>query len=246
MTTTHRKLPASIILLSVLLCGGPEWSGQCPSPAAAEPAPREDGSSPGNASAAPARDHQSALDGIADLLIDDEPARAKAAAEALLTREELPPHVTDRAQQLLAKAEARLPPPPPPPPPLPPFPAASFDVRVARIGSGFGAGESGSLRLDATGISFVPAGSREIAWGVVWDRVEGLARDEGLWDTRHPLVLRRRGESPRYLAVTDDSGGFPAPDRLLSAFERARRAARQRRTAETRGGTAEPPGKEQP
>lgn len=205
--------------------------------AAAIPAEPQTGETTGTAApmattpqAAPA-DHQAELDAIADLLIDDHPRAAKAAAEKLLAAPYLTVREKARAQQLLAKAEQRIPAPMPPDPPTAPFPNAHFKVVEAQAGSGFASGRTGSFRIDATGVSFVADGTRSIAWGVPWSRVEGLSVDDGLWDTHHPLVLRQRGADPRYLAVTNGHGEFPAPDRLLSAFQRARREARARAAA---------------
>lgn len=189
-------------------------------------------------------DPQSRLEAVADLLIDGRPVEAKAAAEQLLAAGGLPPRAEARARQLLAKAEALLPPPPPPPPPTPPFPEASFPVRQGEIGGGFSAGTAGTLRLARDGLSFLADGASRAAWTLPWENIADLSRDDGLWDTQHPLVLRQRHGPPRYLALIDGESVDAPPDRLLAAFGRARREAERRRTAA--GDATAPPGKEQP
>lgn len=191
-------------------------------------------------------DLRSRLDAVADLLLDGRPAEAAAAARELLAAGSLPRRDEARARQLLARAEALLPPPLPPAPPPPPFPEASFPVLQAKIGGGFSAGTAGSLRLAADGVSFLATASAEPLWALAWDDVATLSRDDGLWDARHPLVLRPRRGSPRYLALVDEHGVDLPPDRLLAAFAAARREAERRRTAteDPDAPPGKPPGKE--
>jgi hypothetical protein len=191
---------------------------------------------------AEASGRQGELDAIADLLIDGRPAAAKTAAEALLSAGALPPQVAARGRQLLAKAEELS---PAPAPPLPPFPSASFAVLQAQVGGGFSAGASGRLQFAEEGVTFFERGRSEAAWAVDWDLVLGLTPDEGLWDARHPLVLRERNGSTRYFALIDNDGDSIRPDPLLAAFERARREAARRRAASAAEGAGGSPGKEQ-
>jgi hypothetical protein len=179
----------------------------------------------------PTSDRQAEVDSIADLLIDGHPAAAKVAAEAILSGE-APPLIAARARRLLLKAQERLPPSPPPPPP---FPAASFEVLQARIGSGFAAGSAGSLRLAEDGVSFLEHGSSRAAWALEWSVVLELVPDNGLWNTRYPLVLRERDGSSRYFALIGGDGDAIAPDPLLAAFGRARREAEARQAARAAG-----------
>ena len=271
-TSWSRRLHAFLPAL-LLLAGSPACSTQSPPEAtppavvhdhpmaAAEPASEPSAEPKPAPTEAESDAHRSELEAIADLLIDDRPREAKAAAEDLLAVENLPADVAMRAWELLDKAEERLSAPPPPaapaktPAPMPmpaaarvatpppPFPDASFRVVEAQPGEGFTRGRTGTLRIDETGLSFVAAGSRKIAWGVPWSRVVTLTADEGLWDTLHPLVLRQHGAPPHYLALADRHGAFPKPDRLLAAFQRALQEA-QSRTSRTGENAKSPPGKE--
>ncbi|HEX2253988.1 MAG TPA: hypothetical protein VHQ65_12030 [Thermoanaerobaculia bacterium] len=199
-----------------------------------DPAQDTGGAGASGGTPSPASDWQSALDRIADLLIEDRPADARAAAERLLGAPALPMEVEARARQLLATARRHLAAGSPAAEPRsgstaapqrPAFPSASFPVVLARIGAGFASGEAGSLRIDHTGVSFAPEGQRKPQWGVPWARVVDLTRTGGLWDTSHPLVLRQSDGPAYYLALVDRAGGYQLPDRLLEAFERARRQA---------------------
>lgn len=189
-------------------------------------------------------DARSTLDDVADLLIEGRAAEAKAAAEVLVAARGLTARDRARARQLLTKAEERLARAAPDAAPPSPFPAASFAVLQAQVGGGFSAGTAGSLRFAESGVSFLPRGSSQAAWTVPWERLPELVADDGLWDARHPLALRQHDGPPAYLALIDDEGDDLPPDRLLAAFERARREAARRRAADAAGGAGGSPGKE--
>jgi hypothetical protein len=183
---------------------------------------------------------RSDLDAIADLLIDGRPREAAERATQLLEVQGLPKDVTARAQELRRKAEEKLLSAPAAAPRQkvvvsgrgdeeeeeeekkdPPVP--SFQVRLARIGTGFKEGTIGSLRISEAGLAFVAQGKARGNWTVAWKDLVESRKDEGMWDTAYPFVIVDRRGNRHFLTRIDGKGRYLSSDPVLAAIAEGRR-----------------------
>ena len=267
---TPMRSPAAIPFLLLLVTVGPTGCGaprppQAPaprtvaiseptaskselpeSPPAREPAPMDE-PAPEAVPAEP--DHREEVEAIADLLIEDQPVAAKQAAERLLNQARLSPADEVRARQLLAMATARIevpatPVPPPPPPALPPFPDASYEVVEAAVDSWFAAGRAGSSALRRARRLLRRRGRSTSPMERPRNGSTHSASTTASGTPVTPLSCASARPRLTTLALTDSQGGFPAPDGLLAAFARARRAAHARAVTQDDTGAANAPGKD--
>lgn len=187
----------------------------------------------------PVEDWQAELDEIADLLIDGKPVEAKKRSTELLDTPDLPDPVAARARGLLQKAEEKLAASPGGPEPRrkieisgedgkPKTSGTTFNVRLARIGSGFESGMSGLLRISETGLVFSRKGKAKENWTIPWSDLADARQDDGLWDAPYPpvLLLERSGRR-HFLVQVDAKGRHLPPGPLLSAIAQGRRRQKQ-------------------
>lgn len=103
--------------------------------------------------------------------------------------------------------------------------SSRFNVRLARVGSGFEAGTSGMLRISEAGLDFIPKGQARVGWTVRWrDLAAARADEDGFWDALYPPVLLvERGGRKHYLARIDAQGRHLPADPVLASIAEARR-----------------------
>lgn len=183
----------------------------------------------------PSQNWQRELDAIADLLIDGKSAQARERAGKLLETQDLPDSVAVRARELQQKAEMKLAATSASPEPKKETASTgenekrertepTFNVRIARIGSGFDAGTSCLLRISETGLEFSRKGQSREDWTIRWRDLVEAREDDGLWDTPYPpVVLVERGGRRHYLAQVDAKGRHLPGGPLLAAIAEGRR-----------------------
>lgn len=212
------------------------------SPATGEPPVRRKTHSAGRL-----RAWEKELGQITDLLIDGHYLEGRDRATHLL-REDPPPEIAGRAQELLAKAETKITQAGTSPEKSSSGPIVirpsqgtgtlagvpqrrrwerSFDVRVARDDRGFADGVDGRLLVSEDGVVFTRQGESRPDWAITWTDLTAAHRADGIWDVPYPLAFAEKSGRLHHLVVID-SAGKPLPGGpVLSALAEGRLASRK-------------------